>query len=178
MPAKKSTKVVVGGVAAAAMVLLSGCSSPAKAKKVPDDLCAVMTAPPLTQLIDGGTPQHRAKNDKLTSRADCEIALGADEFEVDLERNGGTKKHGADYWAKRSYKNTKDSHTWTYRCSNPPVSPRLGKDSFECRSDKRVEITVRKGKDVLSLVLEGPRASRPDAMDVLRGYADQIVKVL
>ncbi|MGR7000702.1 hypothetical protein ACU686_26030 [Yinghuangia aomiensis] len=165
MPAKKSTKVVVGGVAAAAMVLVSGCSTPAKAKKVPDDLCAVMTAPPLTQFLGGGTPQHRAKNDKLTARADCEISAEAEDvevaLEVDLERHGGTKKHKASYWSQRAYKSTKDSHTWTYRCSNPPASPRLGKDSFECRSDGRLEITVRKDKDVLTLVLTGPgRPSR------------------
>ncbi|MGR6998673.1 hypothetical protein ACU686_12130 [Yinghuangia aomiensis] len=106
------------------------------------------------------------------------MTTSPEKLEVDLERHGGTAKRGAKEWAKRSYKSTKDASSWTYRCSNPPASPRLGKDSYECRSEDHFEIGVRKDKDVLQLTLTGKIAANEAAVETMRAYADQILKGL
>ncbi|MEU8138318.1 hypothetical protein [Streptodolium elevatio] len=161
-------------VGVGAVLATTGCSTAAKAKKPPQDLCALATSPPLVQFTGDDTPLHRSQYNKLTSPADCVAESDAGGLAIELERHGDTSKTKGGKWAQRSYQSKKDSESWTYRCA-PTASPRLGKDSSECVSDERFRLLVRKGKDVLSFTVDGDLATRSDTADVIRSYADQVL---
>lgn len=164
-------------VGVGAMLAATGCSTAAKSKKPPPDLCALVSNPALAQFTGDDTPLHRSQYQKLTSKADCGAESDAGALVIELERHGDTEKTKGGKWAQRGYQSAKDAESWTFRCT-PTVSPRLGKNSSECVSDERFRLLVRKDKDLLSFTVTGDLAKRPDTAEVVRGYADQVLQGL
>jgi hypothetical protein len=178
--------LILRATAVASVTLLAltttGCGKQ-KAAAPPADLCALAADPPVTTLVPGGEARHRSKKDKLTSTAECEVeAYGGGTLTIELSRHGDTSKRKAASWAKRQYESARKDTPWDMRCAATDIRG-LGSTAFSCahpgdpgRAEALyAEVSVRKGKDVLSLTLIGGDTAPEVAVPTLRRHAEQIL---